>query len=489
MTSTPRERRSLAGWLPAGTAAVALGLAINGAATYVFLGLPARSNRLDPHDFAIFSTLWFTAYLIGPGLFIPLEQELARRVATARAKGLSPSADEKATLLIGTLATLVVGVALLAFAGPIGRQFFGGERRIVAVLAMAIASTGVAQWTKGMLAGRGLFTRYGILVGAEGLARVAILAVFVAIGPETVAPYTVAVAISPLGALFLLRRVTERGPSGEVRPILRQVATSLGVLASAQFAAQFLMNGVPLALAALGDPNDKETVGRVGAALVLARVPLFLFQAIQASLLPGLAALAELDDMAAFRHRVRSVAAAISVLGLAAIAGGAVLGPYATRTLFGPDFESSPAEFASLVASAIAVVLALVSAQALIALNRHRLAAVGWLIGAAAFVVLLGLPLSLLAKVLVAGIVGPSIALVAMVTMLSRAGGPGCTGGRGRCLRRRRCDDLGNTDAQGMKPGNLALDAAPQSNHEAKGRERCCWQIGVRQYLLDLGPV
>lgn len=413
--------QSITAWMPNGTAAVGVGLIVNGIATYVFLGLPARSNRLDPDQYAIFSTLWFTAYLIGPGLFIPLEQELARRVATARATGVNAAAHERALFAIASVAAAVVAVALAIFAGPLADRFFGGERLIVVVLALAIASTGIAQWVKGLLSGRGRFTQYGILVGAEGLARVGILAAVVLASPTHIAPYTAAVAISPLVALLVLRGSLDR-PNGPMPAgVLRSAAAALGVLASAQIAAQFLMNGVPLALAALTPDSERATVGRIGAALVLARIPLFLFQAVQASLLPGLASLAALGDMTGFERRVRSVSGGIAGLGLVAIGGGAALGPLATRILFGADFEAGRYEFASLVAAAVAVVLALVAAQALIALGKHRLAATGWLVGALGFMLSLLGPLTTLTTVLIAGIVGPLTALAAMVTMLRRA--------------------------------------------------------------------
>lgn len=413
--------RRLTSWLPAGTSMVAIGLVLNGAATYVFLGLPARSNRLTPDQYGIFSTLWFAVFLIGPGLFIPLEQELGRRVAKAKAAGRSSAQDEKTTFVIASVASFVVALGLLLAAGPIADHFFAGSQFIVAALACAISAHGLTQWVKGLLAGKGEFRGYGLLVGAEGLFRLGLLIVIVLFSPTTVPPYTIPVALSPFIAVLFLSGAVSPGFWRQSLGDIKTIATSLGVLSGAQLAAQFLMNGVPLAVAALVDDSDRHAVGRIGAALVLARVPLFLFQAIQASLLPGLAALAEIGDYVGFRRRVRSVSIGLASIGAVAVVGGALLGPLATRLLFGPEFEASRFEFASLVLSAIMIVLGLVSAQSLIALDQHRTAAIGWVTGVVAFLVVLPLPGDLITRVLWAGIVGPCAAFVVMALLLMRA--------------------------------------------------------------------
>jgi len=62
--------------LRSGTSTVGVGLLLFGAASYAFLAVAARS--CGPSRFATLSLLWITTTTLGAGLFLPLEQELAR---------------------------------------------------------------------------------------------------------------------------------------------------------------------------------------------------------------------------------------------------------------------------------------------------------------------------------------------------------------------------------------------------------------------------
>ena len=61
-----------------------------------------------------------------------------------------------------------------------------------------------------------------------------------------------------------------------------------------------LLNAGPLAANLLATPAEKPIVSAFDAGVIIARVPLFLFQAVQAALLPKLARLAAMG-----RPRVR----------------------------------------------------------------------------------------------------------------------------------------------------------------------------------------
>lgn len=407
-------------WLPLGTSPVAAGLVVNGVCTYLFLSLPARSGQLDPAEYGVVSALWFAAYLVGPGLFLPLEQELARRVADARARGTDARDPVLRALRFVGAATAMVGLVGAVAVAPVADAVFAGNRAAVGVLVAAVGGTGLMQWAKGWLAGAGAFSRYGALVAAEGVGRAGWVVAAVVVGAQGATPYLVPVALAPVLAVVVsLARWPGRTASGaDERGAGSPIAGAIGTLVVAQTGAQFLMNGVPLAAALLATSADQDLVGRLGAAVVLARTPLFLFQAIQAALLPGLATSLAEGDHDGFRSALTRVAVALSGLGALAVAGGAALGPWTTALLFGADFDVSATVFAALVASAILIVLALVVAQALVALDAHRLVALGWVVGALAFVVAVVPPSDLAARVTVAGVVGPAVALVALAACL-----------------------------------------------------------------------
>lgn len=72
--------------LPPGTIAVGGGLALLGAASYVHLGV--AGHQLNASDYSSLSVLWSIVFTVGLGLFMPIEQEVARLVATRRTDGL-----------------------------------------------------------------------------------------------------------------------------------------------------------------------------------------------------------------------------------------------------------------------------------------------------------------------------------------------------------------------------------------------------------------
>ena len=69
--------------------------------------------------------------------------------------------------------------------------------------------------------------------------------------------------------------------------------------------AQVLINAPPVLVQLLAGPRHKAEVGVFTAALVVARVPLFLFQAVQAALLPKLSGLVAAERYEEFRRGLR----------------------------------------------------------------------------------------------------------------------------------------------------------------------------------------
>lgn len=427
--SSQRRLAWITKWMPPGTNAVTVGVLVNGLATYVFLVWPARSGLLNPSEFAVVSSLWFAVYFVGPGLFIPLEQEVGRQTAHEHALQTGRTTSLSAGLVLVGGATMLCAVVGLIVAGPLADSLFEGQRATVMVLVAAIGATGLLQWAKALFAGTQDFARYGLVIALEGVTRASGVALLILLGVSSPVLYTVPVAVAPALAALAVVAWTRSASPKLAKPGLPDVvslAGATGTLAVAQLGAQFLMNGVPLCAALLAGAGEQDFVGRIGAAVVLARIPLFFFQAIQASLLPGLSALAAEGRWDEFRSRVVAVLSGLAVLGVAAVCIGGLLGPFVLRLVFGSEFVASSAQFAALAASAILIVLALTAAQSLIALQAHRLVAAGWLTGAAAFIgfvlVATAADASLETTVLGAGIVGPLLSFVSLAHILKRHG-------------------------------------------------------------------
>ena len=71
--------------LPEGTLAVGAGLIISGLATYGFCRITGRV--LGEDAFAPVGLLWFLTFILAPGFFLPVEQEVGRALAHRRALG------------------------------------------------------------------------------------------------------------------------------------------------------------------------------------------------------------------------------------------------------------------------------------------------------------------------------------------------------------------------------------------------------------------
>ena len=65
--------------LPLGAVPVGIGLLHNGVTAYLFVVIASRA--LGPTAYEPVGMLWAATFLLGPGLFFPLEQETARLVA------------------------------------------------------------------------------------------------------------------------------------------------------------------------------------------------------------------------------------------------------------------------------------------------------------------------------------------------------------------------------------------------------------------------
>jgi O-antigen/teichoic acid export membrane protein len=410
--------RKLLGWLPTGTAEVAVGLVVNGLATYVFLVIPARAGQLDPDAYAVFSALWFAVFLLSPSVFFPLEQEVTRTVAERKNLGQPTGAVRRAAGVVLLVAGAGLTVILLGLAPILRDRLFDGETFLVAVLILAVLGQGAAHLVKGLLAGEGDYADYGRLMAVDGLLRAALVVVLIAAGVDRAAPYAVPVAIAAwLASAWAWRKLPPAEP-GAPEISAGRMGRAVAVLAVAQLSVMILMNGIPLALGLLADDADSDLVGQVSAALILARVPLFFFQAVQASLLPELTRFVAIGAIAEFRKRLINIFAAISALGVIVVIVAAIVAGPAVKIMFGEEFEVGNAEFAALAASSMLVMLGLVLGMGLIALSQHRAVALSWGSGAIAFIVTVWVASGLVGRVLAAGLIGPAVALMALAGSL-----------------------------------------------------------------------
>ncbi len=376
-------RRLLTETLPRGTVAVGAGLAVLGAASYVQLA--AAGHGLDPAGMSNVSVIWSIVFSLGLGLFFPIEQEVSRIVSAGatRGEGAGPALRHGAVLAGGILALL--WLVLAAAARPIADALFDGNLLMVAGLAGAFLGCAASYATRGVLGGSGRFGVYGVQLGIDGTLR-AVRSIGLAVaGVRSALPYvlvlTVAPVVSVVATLPPVLRLAGAGPALSWRAFCR----GLGLLTVSTLSAQAVVN-VAVVSVRLLDPKDQALAGALLSALVLARVPLFVFGSLQAALLPGLSSAAALGDMAGYR---RLLARAVGiVVGLAVLGGvpAIVIGPWLVRVFFDAPPVLTAGDFAVLAAATLCYMLALVLGQGAMSVQRHREQALAWLAGLAVLV-------------------------------------------------------------------------------------------------------
>ncbi len=354
-------------------------------------------------------------------MFLPFEQETSRTLASRLAVGLGSGPIVRRAGVLGGGLVLLLVIGCLIVAPQLTDRLFRGDVVLFVGLLIGIPAYCVANLVEGTLSGNGRFARYGLYLGSEATFRLGICVLCVVIGVKTAGPYGLALGVAPflalVPALWRERGLVEPGP--EVS--WHDLTLALGALLAGSVMAQVLINAGPLLVQLLATPDEKRAAGVFTAALVMARVPLFLFQAVQATLLPklsGLAASGRFDD---FRRGMRTLLGLIAVLVAVGVGVAFAAGPFLVRLIFGPGFVVTRTTIGLLTLASGLYVLAISLAQALIALGGARRVAVGWTLGVVALAITVPFFQDLLLRVELAFLAGTATAALFMGWELWRA--------------------------------------------------------------------
>ena len=412
-SSLPTDNKRSA--IPEGTLSIGIGLLVAGVTIYIFFKIGQQA--LGQEKFKPLVSLWFVMFAIAPGFFLPVEQELSRAVAHRRAlnQGVGPVVKKVALLCA---AIVVFLVALILLLSPIiNENLFEGNAIITVSLAIAIVTYGALYFTKGLSSGLGKFSAYGFIVGADGAIRVLACTALLLLGVTQLSAYSLIIVITPIiGVMIVLlagQLKTESGPPATWSEITENLVWLLG---GSIFAAA-LVNAGPLTVDILGDSQDAIRVTQFGNAVLLTRVPLFLFQAVQAALLPRLTRLAARGDLAEFKIGFRRLVVLVIGVGVFGTIGAFLFGPFFLDLVYGGGIDRRTLTLLAL-ASAI-YMMALAIAQAVIALRGHRLVALGWLLSFLSYVICAWkVSQDLFLRVEVALVVSSAVALVSFALSL-----------------------------------------------------------------------
>jgi O-antigen/teichoic acid export membrane protein len=385
-----------------------------GISAYAFLGL--AGHALAPREYAAVASLYLLTAVVGPGVFVAVEQETSREISSRISTGgpTRPVA-RSATVISARLAVAVIAL-LLALSPLLVHRVFGGAWSLLVASLVAVAGAASVYVIRGLFSGQRRYGWYGASLVAEGLARlvpaVVLFGVDVADTGTGVAAFGFAFALGTLLAAAATVVGVHPGAPGAPSGLAR-MARDVGFLVGASGLTFLLANIAPVVLTSrLTD--DPDTAASFVSLFVLARIPLFLFSPVQAFLLPSLTAAAERGEAARVRRQLRTMVVMVGAIGLVGVAGAAVAGPWAARVFFNAPLELSGLVAALLGISTVIMMLTQVWQPALVALGEQRAATSAWITGTVIFGALLFTPTAPVVAVLAAQLAGPAVVVVIM---------------------------------------------------------------------------
>jgi O-antigen/teichoic acid export membrane protein len=370
--------------LPEGTVTVGIGLFIAGISAYIFFKIGQQALGQD--GFKPIVAMWFIAFALAPGFFLPIEQEVSRAIAHRRALGQGglPVIKRIAPLAIIILLTLVVVIAV--FSSSISANMFEGYGIVTFCLVLTLVSYAPMHLARGICSGTGRFGAYGIIIGADGAVRVIGCAVLWLAGVTHVGPYAFMIGFSPIVGVIAVGLAGKLRVDDGPEATWSEVTPNLGWLLMGSLFAAALVNAGPITVDILGSSEPAEVVTRFGNAVIFARIPLFLFQAVQAALLPRLAKLAAQRNLSEFSRGFRQLMILVCGVGVVGTIGAFLIGPQVLDLVYQGGIDRRTMTLLALASAMYMVGLA--TAQAVIALRGHAIVALGWFASFSGFVLI-----------------------------------------------------------------------------------------------------
>jgi O-antigen/teichoic acid export membrane protein len=385
------------------------GVGVSAVATYVYLIVVARA--LGPELYASFSGFWAVVVILGAGVYLPIEQETGRRGVDLHGggarRGLGRSAVQAA------LAVTVVLAVVLVAAWPAWATFFADDRWLGVALVLAGLGYAVQYPVRGLLSAQRQYGRYAAVLGTEGLLRVVlVVALVAALGSGASAGGLAAVVgLAALGSAIVgavgLRAAGLRAAGGALA-LLRSVS----VLITGAVALQTLLYGGVLVARVLAPAGQEAAAGQLLAAITVTRIPVFVFQSLEALVVPRIAELAVRGDVRELVVSLRRLVALVAGLAVLAAVGSAVAGPALVSLMFGSEYAVTHGTMALLGGGTAVFMLAVAASDITVSLGGHARMAGAWVAGLGAGVLSLFFLSDFTLQVTLPLLVGSAVAAV-----------------------------------------------------------------------------
>jgi O-antigen/teichoic acid export membrane protein len=370
VSGTPRP-----GWLGKATSLLWLlgGVGAAALATYVYLIVVARD--VGPAEYAGFSAFWAVVVIAGTGIYLPIEQETARRGVHHGPDRPSRSLLRSAVLATAVISAVLTGAMLLLW--PVVGGFFADDELLGLALVVGCVGYAVQYPVRGLLSARRQYGRYASVLGAEALLRIVLVAGLVILADPGRGAFAAVVGLAALGSAvvgLVGAGASNLGDAGGARALLR----SGTLLIAGAVALQTLLYGGVVVARILAPEADEAVAGQLLAAITVTRIPVFLFQSMESLVVPRIAELSVRGDKRGLLRAVRWLVVVVLVLAVVTATASATIGPQVVLLMFGAGYEVSHGTMALLGLGTGVFMLAVAASDVTVSLHGHRLMAIGW---------------------------------------------------------------------------------------------------------------
>jgi hypothetical protein len=369
--------------LPEGTVTVGIGLFIAGISAYIFFKIGQQALGQD--GFKPIVAMWFIAFTT-LSIYQPIEQETSRAIAHRLALNQGGLPVVKRIVQISLVGLVVLLAVLIIVSKQLNDQFFEGNASVTFSVFVLICFSLPGFLARGICSGTGRFGAYGLIIGADGAVRMIGCAVLWLAGVTHVGAYALMIGVSPIVGVIAVGLAGKLRVDNGPEATWSEVTPNLGWLLMGSLFAAALVNAGPITVDILGSSEPAEVVTRFGNAVIFARVPLFLFGAVQAALLPRLAKLAAQRKLSEFSRGFRQLMILVCGVGVVGTIGAFLVGPQVLDLVYQGGIDRRTMTLLALASAMYMVGLA--TAQAVIALRGHAVVAWGWSVSFISFVLI-----------------------------------------------------------------------------------------------------
>lgn len=374
-TSSPKFLDSI----PKGTFAIGSGMIVGAITGYIVVILV--NHAVGDRSYAGFGAFWSLIFVVGPGLFLPLEQEISRAIShrAAQKDGSAP------IVRIAVLMALTIAVTMTLFFAALSpfiiEEIFHNNSLLQFGFLIGIVGYGALHCTRGILSGNHKFGSYGLSLAAEGTVRFVAVVFLAFIGVKDVGLYGLAMGITPLIVIIpflpLIKNLTLPGSHASKR----ELGTALAFLVSSSVLSQALAYS-SLFVTNVLEGESGQTARYFTNAFFIARIPVIGFMAVQAALLPKLSTYHAIGEHKEFRIQFRKLLSLVLFLSISGIVFIVFLGKPLGVILFGEEkFKLELSHFVVLSIGSCIFLIAQTLLQSCIALQHYKIVSIAYICG------------------------------------------------------------------------------------------------------------